>query len=680
MERRNFLKSIFYTSVVSGAGLVLPSTGAFAFTTGTPIPRTLVNLMLLGGADLRFLFIPHPDDPLPGTGYINKFWEKRSSLYPAGYENYSDLFNGNSATGVDALYLETTYSVGLKTFRFGIHKSAAWLRQQFLDGNVAIVSNAYGSTNRRHDHSQLISYAGDRDTEQFIYDRSGWGGRFSAAIGAETNVVPVSHDVSPFCNSISTSDRLDQVVHVRDSRNFALPEEDIINRTENDRRNVLARSLKAFYETGPDEIAKNPDNWAFRRFFQHERTLRSFGSSLKGRLDQFDRPGALQSLIDGVTKLSNKSFATQCANLYDCMQASDILHLRSAFMEINGWDTHKNQASDLQENFQDVFGAGGGLDVLTSLLASDGSGANDNMVFTLQSDFGRQLAANGSQGTDHGEGTYTLVLGPGVTGGLYGDMFPAAEVKADSEGKIPFDTQGAHITGKTPFEHLIAEVCEWAEPGSSLAETSATGMGVFTKVKMDTLPAPEVPLSPLFKPSIVLAGVMTSPTGYSGKLDDINVTIDDRYSNNISLKTTPDAQGLYQSPLLPQNTTYIVTPSKPDFSFDPPHRKVKVQDKDSIKANFQVTPLLNIKSILMMFPDASIPGNVRVIALGSNFVNQQTSLKVGSLDAVVYDQYSNENYLWFSIPTTATGALTVDTPFSPMYTHDVLFEDLQIGV
>lgn len=46
--------------------------------------------------------------------------------------------------------------------------------------------------------------------------------------------------------------------------------------------------------------------------------------------------------------------------------------------------------------------------------------AKRTTILTL-SEFGRRPEANASQGTDHGEGSDLLVVGPGVKGGLYGD-------------------------------------------------------------------------------------------------------------------------------------------------------------------------------------------------------------------------------------------------------------------
>jgi uncharacterized protein (DUF1501 family) len=56
------------------------------------------------------------------------------------------------------------------------------------------------------------------------------------------------------------------------------------------------------------------------------------------------------------------------------------------------------------------------------------------MVF---SEFGRRVDENGSQGTDHGAASCSLLMGDGVKGGLYG-AYPSLEKLGD--GDLIFNT------------------------------------------------------------------------------------------------------------------------------------------------------------------------------------------------------------------------------------------------
>jgi len=83
---------------------------------------------------------------------------------------------------------------------------------------------------------------------------------------------------------------------------------------------------------------------------------------------------------------------------------------RIAMIETTGWDTHNQQATRLN----------GQLGRLDRLLASlkTGLGANwHHTTVLVATEFGRTVAVNGTQGTDHGTGTVALLLGGAVKGG-----------------------------------------------------------------------------------------------------------------------------------------------------------------------------------------------------------------------------------------------------------------------
>ncbi len=459
MKRRDFVKGVFYTTALTSTGLGFLSREAVGAVSSELTSRVLVNIMLLGGADMRYLFVPNPS-----TDYATMFWEKRKGLYQNPYDSYAQAWSD--------LYSPTT-SEGIT---FGIHNNAGWLKEQFDAGNVAIICNVVASENRRHDHSQLIMHTGDLNADQFVYDRNGWGGRLADILGAQANVLAVSHDVSPFCNSVNPHNRLEQVVHIRDSRNFALAGG---NSNPTSAQSVLARALKSYYQQRGADVeqkirrGKLPENWPFRRFLNHERTLRNFGDRVKERVESVRpvQPERLSRLYNpGPYRLSKPGFGKQCANLYDSLLASDILKLRLAYLEYPGWDTHRNQQASFESNIKDIFGIDGGLHSLTTELEVF-TGVNENMVYVFTSDFGRQLAANGDSGTDHGRGTYTILIGRSVRGGVYGEMFPQREILSDPNDnqtppRPPFDQPGADIRGLTSFEHVLSATCDWLVPDS----------------------------------------------------------------------------------------------------------------------------------------------------------------------------------------------------------------------
>ena len=135
-------------------------------------------------------------------------------------------------------------------------------------------------------------------------------------------------------------------------------------------------------------------------------------------------------------------------------------------MSYGGWDTHGNEEVRISRNLGDIFGLDQGLDSATTEIRNIDTQSEKELVFYFASDFGRQIVANGDYGTDHGKGTYAILVGDDVKGGIYGKLFPESEA-TENGGKIPLLTHGDDIFGETSTENILAEVCEWMEPSSS---------------------------------------------------------------------------------------------------------------------------------------------------------------------------------------------------------------------
>jgi uncharacterized protein (DUF1501 family) len=87
------------------------------------------------------------------------------------------------------------------------------------------------------------------------------------------------------------------------------------------------------------------------------------------------------------------------------------------WVTMGGFDTHTNERKT-----QD-----GLLGTLSDALATfqadiAAQGKADNVMLVTWSEFGRRVKENGSQGTDHGEGSSMLVMGSQAKGGIYGEL------------------------------------------------------------------------------------------------------------------------------------------------------------------------------------------------------------------------------------------------------------------
>jgi uncharacterized protein (DUF1501 family) len=216
-------------------------------------------------------------------------------------------------------------------------------------------------------------------------------------------------------------------------------------------RAVITRSLESYYAAKSQELG--PDS-VYNRFVAHERNAREFGEMVSGRLAQIPEPTQLTASNGGT--LATPYFGEQLRNLYDSFACSDILRLRVASLELASWDSHKDQRDLIEPKLNDMFGGDKGFDNLFRQLPQD---VVDNMVLVIGGEFGRQLKANGGNGTDHGRGNAIIVIGNRVRGGIYGEMFPEDELAR-------LDIASADIAGRTAIDQVFGRICDWVSPGS----------------------------------------------------------------------------------------------------------------------------------------------------------------------------------------------------------------------
>ncbi|MDH3646236.1 MAG: DUF1501 domain-containing protein [Gammaproteobacteria bacterium] len=444
MNRRDFLRNTLATTALYSAG-GLPGISNLAAANGfAPInSRMLVNIMLDGGPDFRHLFAPAFDADTLSFGH--RYWEANNTAHS---------IDGN-ANAWEQRWNQDYNPVGSAGYEFGILNNSGWLQSMWDAGNVAIVSNVFGSSSRDHAESKLIMDQGNRSSGQANSLRSGWGGRLAAA--CDTNVVAVTRTPRPFCYGPHPDDPenrsgqwLIPAQDVRDMRLFEASPDDSPRWS----RPVITRSLRSYYAVASNEL---PSDSVYRRFANMERQLREIGEPLDVRMQNVPIPAEIAALYNDVQPaLENSYFGEQIRNLHDSIAANDIFDMRIASLEYTGFDTHEGQRDGLETRLNDLFGTGKALDALWQNLPAD---ARANTVFVLAGEFGRQIRSNGDAGTDHGEGTYVLLIGEGVNGGVYGDMYPESELSR-------LDDPSPQIAGQTAIDHVFGAVCDWMQPGS----------------------------------------------------------------------------------------------------------------------------------------------------------------------------------------------------------------------
>jgi len=143
-----------------------------------------------------------------------------------------------------------------------------------------------------------------------------------------------------------------------------------------------------------------------------------------------DDPAMDMAAADGKAAPGGRSAVVALAR-----QAAEFLQrgAQIAVLEIGGWDSHANQAAPqgaLSYN----------LRTLDAVLASlrDGlapSGAWAKTAVLVATEFGREVAINGTQGTDHGSGGVAFVAGGAIKGGRVVADWPGLAKKDRFEGR-----------------------------------------------------------------------------------------------------------------------------------------------------------------------------------------------------------------------------------------------------
>ncbi len=144
---------------------------------------------------------------------------------------------------------------------------------------------------------------------------------------------------------------------------------------------------------------------------------------------------------------------------------------QAAVLALGGWDSHANQAGDtgpLANNLRTLDAA---LVALREGLTQPAAGDTwRRTVVLVVTEFGRTVAINGTQGTDHGSGGMALVVGGAVQGGKVIADWPGLAMAQRHEGRdlrITTDLRTIFKTVLADHLGLAAARLALALPGSA---------------------------------------------------------------------------------------------------------------------------------------------------------------------------------------------------------------------
>ncbi len=136
----------------------------------------------------------------------------------------------------------------------------------------------------------------------------------------------------------------------------------------------------------------------------------TFGPVINGAATEPATEPADEARTAGASAGGQSALARQLAMVSSCIAAKVPTRVYS--VSLGGFDTHANEKGTQSRLLGELDAA------LTTFVRGVGERP---VVVAVYSEFGRRVAANGSDGTDHGTASDVFVLGPQVAGGLYGE-------------------------------------------------------------------------------------------------------------------------------------------------------------------------------------------------------------------------------------------------------------------
>ena len=105
--------------------------------------------------------------------------------------------------------------------------------------------------------------------------------------------------------------------------------------------------------------------------------------------------------------------------------------LQVATVDVGGWDTHTDEAKDLDGNL------GSAARALSAFMTDLGPQRRKRVTVVVQTEFGRRVEMNASGGTDHGHGSVMWLLGGGLArSDVFGKWTPLTAGALD-DGDVP---------------------------------------------------------------------------------------------------------------------------------------------------------------------------------------------------------------------------------------------------
>ena len=420
IDRRRFLQTGMATAAALTTPIAFPRAfGPRSAHAAGPVDPIFVFVQLKGGNDGLNTVIPMDDTgPVP-----------QRSLYEAARPNIQVPTSALAATQID--------NDPEKGTALALHPSMPEMKGLYDQGKVAVLNGiGYPGQNLSHFRSEDF-WLGGRISGPFS---GGWLGHYLDANYTPSDMVALdaAKTMSPAFFSETAN-----VLAVKKISQFVLPTDDLYPDTAAKRA-----ALNAAYAAEADPALTDG----------LQLSVGTSGDVLLGKIDEF---AAVETLWGANVGNANGRLAYRLLEIASVIRHDVLvrppLGVRYFHCEEGGFDTHTAQGS-LTGRQPDLLAK-----VSKSLAAfwqdMIDIGVQDRVLILTMSEFGRRVAENGGQGTDHGAASCMFAIGDTVQGGVHGTV-PALD-----------DLERGNLKFHTDFRRVYATVIDrWLQsPGAHTA-------------------------------------------------------------------------------------------------------------------------------------------------------------------------------------------------------------------
>jgi uncharacterized protein (DUF1501 family) len=359
----------------------------------------LVCIFLRGGVDGLSAVVPYADDDL---------YRARPTLAiaPPGSDS------GTSARDLDGFY--------------GFHPALAPLQEIFQDGTLAVV-HAVGSPDDTRSHFDAMDYM-ERGTPGQKVITSGWINRHLLSAVTANDSVFRAISIGP---TVPASMRGPVAVTALQS--------------------IADFHLKGSYQ----ETASFQQ--VIQNLYRDTSTLAPSADRTFTAIERLATSNPLQYQPRHGAKYPSSDFGLALRQIAQMIRAE--VGLEVACAEIGGWDTHEAQGAESGRLAELLTGLAAGLHAFHTDMQEE----LGRVSVVVMTEFGRRLAENASEGTDHGRATIMLALGGGVEGGRVHTAWPGLalenlEPPGDLAVTTDFRTVLSELLVKRMRNHRLTDV------------------------------------------------------------------------------------------------------------------------------------------------------------------------------------------------------------------------------